>query len=152
MASMGYDLKIKCPGTYEPQPEEILMDFMTDPRNDNLLRSVRNLDDTNIPENQVPQYYPVSVLSVFNVKASFKWGLDMDAIKMYVTHQRAVQIVLKNPGHYLAVVAYDYDTDELIYNDSWGSRYKDGKGGRIRRLSRKEYMSNAQPYYIVYGV
>ena len=33
----GFDLEIKCPGKYKPQPEEVLSDWFNDPRNYKLL-------------------------------------------------------------------------------------------------------------------
>lgn len=151
MAAMGFDLTIKCPGEYKPQPEEVLMDFMNDPRNAELLQGVRDMGDYVVPENQVPQYYPISVSHVFGVWADFKWGAQPDVLMNHLMASRAVQVCLKR-GHYIALIAYDADRDEFIYNDPWGSYYADGKGGKHRRLTRDEIAADLQPYRIVYGL
>lgn len=149
LASMGHNLKIICPGDYSPQPEQTLMDFFNDPRNKSDLNTVRIVGD-DIPENRVPQYYPMGVRKVFRAKAKFMWGLDFDGVMAYVTKGFAVQICLKKPGHYLAVIAYDDTKVELVYNDSWNER--DGKSGWLRRMGRTEFRENVQTYFIVYGI
>lgn len=151
ISAMGFKVTIDCPGDYEPQPEEVLMDFMNDPRNDTAFKKIRDMGkDRYIPENQVPQYYPMSVRMVFNVLASFKWGASFEVIRDDVIRGHAIQVCMKNPGHYIAIVAYDSDKDELIYHDSWSSKYSDG--GRSHRLCHSDVVNNLQPYRIVYGI
>lgn len=154
LAAMGKRIDVVCPGDYNPQPEEVLMDYFNDPRNASKLEEVRSLGDgsVTIPYNRVPQYYPLAVWDVFDVRGSFHWSPDFDRIVKKVRAGNAIQVCLKSPGHYIALVAYDLSTDELIFNDSWGDRFKDGKGGWNRRMSRDEFSSNVQPYYIVYHV
>ena len=149
LAAMGHNLKVVCPGDYKPQPEELLMDYFNDPRNKADLDMVRVVD-ADIPENRVPQYYPMGVRKVFKAKAKFMWGLSFIDVTTYVTKGFAVQICLKKPGHYLAVVAYDDEKVELVYNDSWNRR--DGKSGWLRRMGRTEFRDNVQTYFIVYGI
>jgi hypothetical protein len=152
IAALGLSVEITCPGDYKPQPEEVLLDCMNDPRNEAALKKIRDLGDLNIPENRVPQYYPYAVKLVFGVSARFEWGFKWSTITGYLKRGLPVQLTLKKPGHYIAVVAYDTLTNELIFNDSWGSRFSDGKGGFNRRLSKHEFETNVQPYMIVYGV
>jgi hypothetical protein len=151
LAAMGKNIEVTCPGVYKPQPEEVLMDFLNDPRNKIALNEVRVIDDT-IPENRVPQYYPLAVRKVFGVSATFKWGLIFMDVAKCIIGGRAVQICLRRPGHYIAVIAYDEDARELIYNDSWGGRFSDGKGGWHRRMAWGEFNKNVKTYFIVYGV
>jgi len=151
LAAMGKYLTIKCPGPYRPQPEEVLMDFFNDPRNKASLDVIRKTGDR-IPENRVPQFYPTAVYEVFSQRASFLWGLTFDIVAAHVVDGHAVQICLKEPGHYLAVIAYDMRERELIYNDSWGERFSDGQGGWHRRMGVHEFKTNVQNYFIVYGV
>ena len=151
LAAMGKNVEIVCPGEYRPQPEEVLMDYFNDPRNKSVLSSIRKVDDS-IPENRVPQFYPLAIYAVFMQLASFRWSLTFSDIVRHVTNGCAVQICLKVPGHYLAVVAYDTNEKELIYNDSWGERFPDGKGGWHRRMGWEEFANNVQNYFIVYGV
>ena len=149
LAVMGKNVNVYCPGTYKPQPEEVLMDYFNDPRNKLRLNLVRKVDE-NIPKNRVPQFYPTAVRDVFAYDCSFEWGPTFDKVRTFVTSKRAVQLCLINPGHYIAVIAYDSTTEELVYNDSWGERFSDGNGGWHRRMVREEFDLNTEPYYIVY--
>ena len=148
MSSLGKNLTISCPGRYSPQPEEVLMDYFNDPRNEVTLQSIRDLGERgrSIPENQVPQYYPVGVREVFGVSALFCWGASRRDITSALDRGCAVQLCLVNPGHYIAVVAYT--DDFLVYHDSWGSQYPDG--GFARKLTYQDLKENIQPYRIVY--
>ena len=150
LEAMGFKVAVVCPGKFEPQPEEVLMDYFNDPRNRDKLKAIRNVAD--IPGNRVPQYYPEAVLDVFGVRAEFRWLPSYDAVCKLVSGGQAVQVCLEKPGHYIALVAYDSDTRELIYHDSWGSRFKDGAGGYARRMGVVEFTSNVKNYCIVYGV
>jgi len=147
--ALGYDIVIECPGVFIPQSEEVLMDYFNDPNNKTKLNAIRAMDES-IPENRVPQYYPVAVQEVFNAKAAFQWGKNFDSIVTMLVEGRAVQLCLIKPGHYIAAVAYDEDTKEIIYHDSWGARFPDGKGGFARRMSKAEYDQNVKDYFIVY--
>ncbi len=153
LAAMGKSVDITCPGTFKPQPEEVLMDFFNDPRIKDDLREIRSNSVVDmLPENRVPQYYPHGVYAVFGVRGRFEWGNEWESIVKELDRGRAVQLCLKNPGHYIAVLAYDTQTRELIYNDPWGARFPDGKGGHNRRLSTRELRENVQPFRITYGV
>lgn len=152
LAAMGKNVEITCPGSYKPQPEEVLMDYLNDPRNESKLREVRDMGSEDIPENRVPQYYPLGVYEVFGVRARFEWGATWDAIIHDINRGRAVMLTMKSPGHYVAVVAYDSKRKSLIYNDPWGSRFSDGRGGRHRHLSRDELETNIKPYRVIFGV
>jgi hypothetical protein len=155
LAAMGKNVEITCPGVFKPQPEEVLMDYFNDPRNSSTLKAVRDLGvaGDSIPENRVPQYYPVAVRAVFGVSAKFEWGATWDHIITELDRGRAVQICLTDPGHYIAVVAYTLDDGGfLVYNDSWGSQYSDGKGGHNRFMNKIELQANVEPYRIIYRV
>lgn len=148
LAARGCNLVIKTPGTYRPQPEEVLMDFFNDPRNKRKLNGVRVIGD-DIPENRVPQFYPLAVFSVFGVRSRFKWGLTFGDVVARVSGGSPVQVCLKNPGHYIAVVAYDDVEHVLIYNDSWPERFAD-KNGFNREMTIEDFSSNVQSYFIIY--
>ena len=150
LASMGVSLGVRCPGVYTPQPEEVLMDYFNDPRNHPALNAIREVPGT-IPKNRVPQYYPRAVRDVFDYRAAFLWGAPWDGVATAVYAMgRAVQVCLRSPSHYVAVVAYDKAREELVYHDSWGTRFPDGSGF-ARRMGRVEFEKNVQPYHIVYG-
>ncbi len=149
LASMGYDVHIVCPGEYKPQPEEVLMDYFNDPRNLETLKEIRDLPES-IPENRVPQFYPKAVREVFGRPCEFRWGPTFGNIILHVEDGHAVQLCLKKPGHYIAVLAYDDSERELIFNDPWGERFKDGRSGWGRRLTQEEFETNVQNYFILY--
>lgn len=150
IASMGFDVQVRVPGKYNPQPEEVLMDFFNDPRNYPALKDAR--PDTP-PEvwhgNEVPQFYPVAIEAVFGVPACFLWSRDMDKVSGFLRRGMAVQLCLQKPGHYIAVVAWDEDAEELIFNDPWPARFPD-RNGFNRRMGRAEFTANVKPFLIVY--
>jgi hypothetical protein len=151
ISSLGCDLTIRCPGSYKPQPEETLMDFFNDPINYDAFEKIRAGVIATYPGNRIPQFYPYAVYEVFGVLSQFRWGFTFDDVAKYVTGGNPVQICLKSPGHYIAVVAYNDDKKHLIYNDSWPGRFKD-KNGFNRSMDYKEFSKNVQNYFIVYGV
>jgi len=151
LTAMGYEVGIDCPGSYQPQSEEVLMDFFNDPRNYDALKKAR--PDTPPDKwhgNEVPQFYPVAVPAVFGVKAEFLWGNDFGRIAAFLESGRAVQLCLIKPGHYIAAVAYDSSTREIIINDPWPGRFSDGNGFN-RRIGEAEVKANVKPFMIVYG-
>ena len=151
IAAMGFDVEVRTPGAYRPQSEEVLMDFFNDPRNYAALRAAR--PDTP-PEvwhgNEVPQFYPVAVKEVFGVKANFEWGAEFEKVAAHLRSGRAVQLCLIKPGHYIAAVAFDEEAREIIYNDPWPGRFRDGNGFN-RRMGEAEFRCNVKPYLIVFG-
>jgi hypothetical protein len=150
LAALGYDLTITCPGGWIPQPEEILEDFLNDPRNYSDMRAARpNLDPATIPGNRVPQYYPLAVSRVFKAQANYIEGHSFDALVDHLSKGMAVQLCLVNPGHYIAAVAYDSDTHEIIFRDPWPERFPDGNGFN-RRMSATEYQANTKNFAIIY--
>lgn len=150
LAALGYNLNIICPGEYKPQPEEVLSDFLNDKANYEQFKRIReNLDPAYMPNNRVPQYYPWSVLQVFNAKALFFWKKSWLYVTEKLTEGDAIQLCLIRPGHYIAAVAYDLDTNEIIYNDPWPGRHKDGSGFN-KRMKRDEYEENVNGYFIIY--
>jgi len=147
LAVHNYPLEIKCPGSYKPQPEEILNDWFNDPRNYKLLEQVRkDIGPRDLPGNRVPQYYKQGVWAVFGVYCIFWWiGTHHELVDFFkIGH--SIQLCLKSPSHYVAAVAYDADTSELIINDPWPGRFPDGNGFN-RRISS---IDNLMPFAILY--
>ncbi len=150
LSCMGYAVDVVVPGTYKPQPEQVLWDYLNDPRNFPRFAAVRpNLEPGTIPGNQVPQYYPTAIMEVFGKTATFQMGLTFAQVAEKVSSGKGVQICLKRPGHYLPVVAYDEVARELIYHDPLPSRHRGGNGF-ARRLTEAEFAANVQPYGIFF--
>lgn len=159
IASMGRSVEIVCPGEFRPQPEAVLTDYFNDPRNAENLNKVRDLSKVNIPRNRVPQYYPSAVWDVFSVKAWFGHGVSWKDLTNFLYLGKPVQICLRNPSHYVTIVAYTPDIFKdgklisdgyLIYNDPWGSRFSDGNGFN-RLMFKEELRNNVKSYRIVYS-
>lgn len=130
LAAMGHKVTIDTPGGYQPQPEEILNDFFNDPRNYWELKKERNdINPADYLGNEIAQYYPLAIKRVFGVRCRFVFASWRDIIENLKEGQ-ACQICFKVPGHFVAAVAFDDETQEIIYNDSMGKfnvRLKEGK-------------------------
>lgn len=149
IGALGHPTAFIGPGTYQPQPEEIAMDYFHDPANGAKLTAVRK--STPASEwmgNRVPQFYPLAAREVFGVMAEFKWGANFDTIIQDIREGCTIQICLKEPGHYEAVVGYDVEKDELIYHDSW-PRKSHKNGGFMERYTRSD-AQNFKPFRITY--
>lgn len=152
IASLGHNTDLdNLPGEVI-QPEEVLSDFLNDPKNYEALRNVRlSLNPASIPGGRVPQYYPYAVKFLFNVACEFRWNMTFDTIALDVARGKSIQICFENPGHYVAVVAYDDKNDELIYNDPWPANPMNKNGGFNERLSRKEFEDNVKNFFLIYN-
>ena len=130
MASMGHKVTIDTPGGYQPQPEEVLTDFFNDPNNYKALQEERKdrIDPDKYMGNEIAQYYPLAVKRVFGVRCRFVFASWKDVVEN-VKEGQACQLCFKSPGHFVAAVAFDDETQEIIYNDSMGKfnvRMKNG--------------------------
>ncbi len=150
LAVLDYNVEIISPGIYRPQPEEVLTDYFNDPRNYKKLKIERgNISPAQIQGNRVPQYYPLAVREVFDAEAHFIWTKAIAEIVKFFEKSCAVQLCLKNPGHYIAGVAYDHATKEIIYNDPWPGFFPD-RNGFNRRMNHDEFQMNVKPFAIIY--
>lgn len=150
LAAVGADLNITCPGSYKPQPEEVLTDWFNNPVNYTVLKNIRdNVNPDEYMGNRVPQYYPEAIEQVFGASANFIWGKMRDTID-YLNLECAVQVQLIKPAHYIAIVAYDNSVDEFIYNDSWPNRKGLQNNGFNERMTISEYKSNVHDFIIYY--
>ena len=152
LAAMGIDVEVQTPGGWRLQPEDALMLWFHDRRQWEKLREIRGATDpanTPFSPNEIPQYYGEAISQVFGYAARFKWIKDFDQVADHVFKGRAVQ-VSKKKGHYIAVVAYDSDLDELIINDPYPVDYTNHNGFN-RRMGRNEFSTDIRPYGIFYG-
>lgn len=147
LAVHGYELEIVCPGGYRPQPEEILNDWFNDPRNYALLEKIRrDIGPRDLPGNRVPQYYPAGVKAVFGLKCEFIWLSTHHQLADLFEEGCSIQLCLKSPSHYVAGVAYDKASSEIIINDPWPNRFPDGRGWN-KRISDLENLTNFAVVY-----
>lgn len=155
LAARGNNIEIICPGSYEPQPEEVLNDYFHDPRNYPKLKEVRSsIDPSKFFNNRVPQDYQVAIPDVFGVKASFEWK-NIQGIDELLKNNIAIMLCLKDPGHYIAVVAYETESKEVCYRDSWPNNYwpKNLKGtsGFNRWIPIETLQKNLSSYRVLIG-
>ena len=62
---------------------------------------------------------------------------------------RAVQACLRDPGHFIAIVAADEAQCQFIIKDSWGSRWPQGESF-CQRMPWPEFDTNIKPVNGVY--
>jgi hypothetical protein len=143
LAALGYDLTIKYPGGWEPQPESVLEDWLNDPRNYPEMKLARpNLDPSTYPGNRIPQYYPIAVMRVFGKHGQYIEGLPFEIVCRKLEEGCTVQLCLIEPGHFIGAVAYDKDTNEIIYRDPW-------KGFNLR-MGSDMFINNTKKFCIIY--
>lgn len=144
--AMGHPTETKSPAGWAPQPEDVLACWFNDPRNYGAM--VRpGVDPAKFLGNEIPQWYPAALAAVFGVSARYLEGQTFDWMATIVQGGAGAMICLKDPGHFLAVVAYDDETKELIYRDSWPGRTK--TDGFNLRMGRAEWSANVNPFLIL---
>jgi hypothetical protein len=155
LAALGLSVETVSPGGWAPQPEDVLTIWFHDHRNWDRLSEIRAATDpekTRFSPHEVPQYYPAAVKAVFGARAQFTWNASFAEIAAHVSNGLAVMVNHKpeknRPGHYVAVVAYDEISDELIFHDSWPEGAP-GHNGWARRISRSQW-HEMEPYAVVF--
>jgi len=143
-------------GIWRPQKEDDLTLFFIDESNWPMFRKIRNdviyghkKGAGQYPPNEIPQLYPYGVFHVFGLRGEFRWKNNFEDCAKELWNGNAVQLCLENPGHFIAAVAYDEVTKEIIYNDPWPERWPDGNGFN-RRMGKDEFTKNMKAFYIVY--
>jgi len=151
IAAMGHNVKISCPGDWEPQPESILTDFFNDPRNYPMQDKIRAATPSkDWLGNRIPQLYPYAVSQVFNVRCRLSWGDSFSEISSIVSRGMGVQVCLKKPGHYIALLAFDDEEKEFIFNDPWPGRKGLKNRGFNERMTKEEFLGNVQNFFLIY--
>lgn len=142
--AMGKPTAIMSPALAFIQPEDFLAVWMNDPKNHPGL---------GIPSealvNEWAQAYPNAITKVFGVSCRFLERQSFEWISSTVAGGVGVMLCLKDPGHYIAVVAFDNIANELIYRDPWPGRTK--TDGFNLRMGRKEFEANTKPLCVVFG-
>lgn len=145
--ALGWSTAITLPGGGTVQPEDVLTLWMNDLKNAGLQKAERpDVDPATYLDNEIPQYYPVALSRVFGARAEFNPSITFASVGARMSLYQAVMICLKSPGHFLAVVAFDDATHELIYRDSWPGRT--GSDGFNLRMGSEEFTANVQPFAV----
>ena len=149
LESMGKVVSVRTFGGWFPQSEDVLALWFSDPRNYKEQRTARpGLNPVDVLGNEVPQYYPAAIRSVFGETAMYVEGQSFDWIASMVYSGVGFMICLKDPGHYLAVVAYDNVANQLIYRDPWPGRT--GTDGFNLRMGIEEFKKNVKSFCIIF--
>ena len=85
----------------------------------------------------------MGVHAVFGQYCEFTWFVNHFQLSDLLEKKYSIQVCLKNPSHYIAIVAFDFGTSEFIYNDPW---VRKGKGFNERFSG----ISNLENYTIIY--
>lgn len=143
----GYATEVKLPGGGTIQPEDALAVWMNDIKNADAEKQSRpDVDPTKYLDNEIPQYYPLALKAAFGAAAKFLPSISFDAVCNEVRVGHGVMICLKNPGHFLGVVAFDEAEKKLIYRDPWPERT--GTDGFNLRMGADEFALNVAPFAI----
>jgi hypothetical protein len=142
LESMGHPVVIMSPAMAMVQPEDFLLIWMNDPKNSPGFQVTS-------PVNEYPNAYPNAITKVFGHACRYLEGQSFEWVASMVSGGTGCMICLKNPGHFLAVVAFDNLTNELVYRDPWPNRT--GTGGYNLRMGKAEFLANIKPYVVVFG-
>lgn len=146
---MGANVRVRSVGGWSCQPEDYLMLYLNDKRNYSKFRKARNnLDPAKFAGNRVPQYYPVALKDVFDIDAVFSFGISKHKIIDELSKKNALMVCLKNPGHYIAIMAYDETTNEVIFNDPYPSRRGLKNKGFNERIHINKLLKNLKPFVV----
>jgi hypothetical protein len=143
LACMGIEINAPSITGAIIQPGDFLTLWMNDPAN----RPIGTPDTR--PTNEYAAAYPNAIEKIFGVKVTFITKPKYESISALVSSGQGAMLCLVTPGHFIAVVAYDEDTQELIYRDPWPARTK--TDGFNLRMGRAEFESNVKPYAVIFG-
>jgi len=147
---LGYELTVVTPGVYRPQAEDVLSLAMNDAREAAAFEAIR-AGVSGLPENRVPQFFPRAVDICFGAKGLFLESTTWPGLMSMFNSGRTLQLCRMTPGHYIPAVAYDDDTQEIIYHDPWPQRFGDGVGW-ARRLAKAEWETELHHWAVVYWI
>ena len=155
LACRGDKITINCPGKYKPQPEALLSQYFHDPYNYEKLKNVRNLNPKKWMGNRVAQWYSVAIPDVFDVRCRFRWEKEIEKLKEHLSKNIGVMVCLKNPSHYIAIIAFNTKNGYIIYHDSWIGNWwpirLKNQSYNKRRMLLNEYINNVDNYCILIG-
>jgi len=121
ISSMGNQVDIKF-NNYYPQPEDILTLWFNDSKNFNKMKKCDNsLNPELFCGNEYLAWYPIALKEVFNINSFYYRSASSEDFLSAIHSGRGIVALLKNPSHYISIVAIDTNTKEFVYNDPWPS-------------------------------
>ena len=128
---------------YPVQPADILLLAFNDPANYRAMRRVFNVDPDRYLGNEIPEWYQAIVPLVFpDTRVQFENPITWKQVTEFVSGGHGVQLLLKNPGHFIGVILYDEEKDILHFNDTWKYRAGLKNGGFLETLTKEEFEKN----------
>lgn len=147
MAAMGKDISIKI-GKFCPQPEDLLTIWFNDFRNYRKMRDLYSyLDPARYCGNEVLEWYPLAIMEIFDIKAKFFYKVDAESIVRALVDNIGTVVCLRDPGHYISIVAFDTTRGIFIYNDPWKNNPWPSRTGNgfNREIDAIRLTSNLKP-------
>lgn len=139
-------------GTWRPQPEDVLAEYFRDEINNwPKFIGIRLLNLKKYPPEQVPQYHPIALKEVLGVDGSFEWGTTFDLVAGLTASGNAVELCLKNPGHYILANQYDDEKKLIGFKDPapevvrWKAETLDANGNKWFGVAD---MMNIESFYV----
>lgn len=127
--------------TYKMQADQVIWDYLNDPRNYSEFKKIVDYDITVTPGNRFAALYPYVVKKLFDVTAKFvDHKLTIQELKEVISKDGVVQISIV-PGHFIAIG--DITDTEVIYNDS--------VAGHALRMTHARYLEIAKNYANIYS-
>jgi hypothetical protein len=116
---------------YDLRMPDIMTCWANTPQNYPILKQARpNLDPHIYNASEIAQYHPFLIEYLFKHKAEFRPSLDWQGAIRLIQDGSALVKCLINPGHFIALVAFDDIKQEFIaldsrayIDDNWNSRY-----------------------------
>jgi len=141
--AVGWDLEdalaTRAPSGYSVPADDLLTEWLNNRRNYPLLRRETGIDPELEPNNRHARMLVVAARELWGIIGQHTLMLRPNVIADELGRGNAVQACLTPPGHYVAIVAYDEATGELIYNDSWSARKPEWLGdGFGKRMTQAE--------------
>jgi hypothetical protein len=136
---------VKLPGGARIQPSMALWIWMNDPGNYEKMERARKVNMNYFVPSRIPQFFPVAVKECFGFEGEFKWNKWFDNVAEEIKEGNTVQIMLKNPGHYISVIGYSEEDELLSCHDP-----NKKNGDRFTFISRKEFKENVDKFMIIY--
>lgn len=146
--------KIKDLEKMKLQPEDAYTSYLNDPTRQTHFEKYRK--DINLSfymENRIPQILAAAIAEFFpGMAGEMVWSFDAEDVLDDLKDDIATIACLRDPGHYIALVAAKEKERTIIYNDSWKNNYWPprlrGTDAFNREVGFAELEVNAKPWRI----